>query len=307
MDSATGSTGAGELGAVNAELAASADAGTEVSEAPELNGDGTPNEQPNKAETKPQPPAKRKYEFEVEGKKETEELDDDEIKARLQKARGADKKFNEADKRFKDAERFYQLMLENPQAVMEKIHGSKKWRDMQEQALWQQIQREQMDPKDRELEDLRSWKAEQEDRRKQEEEERKRSEMEAKKKEYSERFNKEVLEALKSSGYENTEYMTRRAAHYLLSALPKNPNVGPKDVMEFVKSDLQKDLKAYTGSLNEDNVIEQLGDAVAELIRKADLKRVKGGNAPKPAEEPAKKKKEKEDSFPSRSKSIFEY
>jgi hypothetical protein len=238
----------------------------------------------------PPAPAKKAYKFKVDDQEVTEELTDEEVLQRLQKHKGADKRFQEAAEIKRQTERFYQLMKEKPLDVVEKIHGPAA-REMMEKHLWAKIQREQMNPQERELletkERLQAMEADKKafDAKQQAEQFQKAREQ------HAQNFDKEIREALAASGKPVTSYSYKRVAHYMLAAMNENRQLSAKDAVPLMDADQQADLKAMFETLNEDNILQILGEPVIEKVRKADLKRVRGGNLP-PTPPPVQKKEE---------------
>lgn len=254
---------------------------------------GTPPEAKAPA-TPPAPaaPAKKAYKFKVDDQEVTEELTDEEVLQRLQKHKGADKRFQEAAEIKRQTERFYQLMKEKPLDMVEKIHGPAA-REMMEKHLWAKIQREQMNPQERELletkERLQTLEQEKKDFAAKQQQE----QFEKLKQQHATNFDKEIRDALTANGKPVTKYAYARVAHYMLAAMNEGRQLSAKDAVPLMDTDLQSDLRGMFESVNEDQILGLLGDSVAEKLRKADLKRVRGGNLPATPPTPPKPKEEK--------------
>lgn len=242
----------------------------------------------------PVAPAKKAYKFKIDDQEVTEELTDDEVLQRLQKHKGADKRFQEAATLKQQTERFYQLLKDNPLDLVEKIHGDKA-RQMMEERLWAKIQREQMNPQERELletkERLQTLEAETRARASRDQQE----QFDRLKLQHAQNFDKEIKEALAANGKAVTPYAYKRVAHYMLQAMNDGRTLAAKDAVPLMDTDLQADLRAMFETTNEDNILALLGDPVLEKVRKADLKRVRGGFNPPVPPPTTEKKDEKKD------------
>lgn len=256
--------------------------------------DGAPNTAPEAAAEKPPvpvAPSKKSYKFKIDDQEVTEELTDDEVLKHLQKSKGADKRFQEAATLKQQTERFYQLLKEKPLDLIEKIHGEKA-REMMEQRLWERIQREKMDPKDRELMETKEQLKQLEAEKKEVADKQQRDQFETLKKEYAQTIDKEITDAIKAAGKTVTPYFFKRVANYMLSAMQAGKQVSPKDVVPLVEQDLQNDLRSMFEMADEDKILQLLGDKALEKVRKADLRRARGGNPPA-TPSPAAPKEEK--------------
>jgi hypothetical protein len=249
-----------------------------------------------------------KYKVKVNGKEE--EWTQAQLIERAQKSAGAeeamkkadalDKAFNNFVSNAQDPEKLLGLLqhpsLKYDEAKQEVLvtkllsskspkilHAVKKW-------LWEnEIQPATMDPKERELAELRAAKEKYEreaTERKQQEEQTARQIAVAKK--WNE-FRVSIGEALKAESLPQAESVVARVARYaLLQSRAKKP-VDIADAVKRVKADLQSEYETRLQGLTEDNILDHVPAGIAEMINKAFLKRLKGGTpAAAPAPEPAK-------------------
>lgn len=259
--------------------------------------------------TPPVTPTKKAYKFKIDDQEVTEELTEEDVTKYLQKAKGADKRFQEAATIKQQTERLYQLLKENPLSVIEKIHGPKS-REMMEKHLWQQIERERMDPQARELLETKERLQALEAEKKAFEEKQQQEQFTKLKLQHAQNFDKEIKEALTASGKPVTSYGYKRVAHYMLQAMNEGRQLSAKDAVPLMEADQQADFRAMFETVTEDQIIALLGEPVVEKIRKADLKRVRSGNLPQtPPPAPQKKEEKKPDArdLERRSGSIFDW
>lgn len=166
------------------------------------------------------------------------------------------------------------------------IHAVKKW-------LWEnEIQPATMDPKERELAELRALKEKNE---REASERKEREETTAKQIAVAKKWNEFRLaigEGLKAEGLPQAEAVVARVARYaLLQTRAKKP-IDIADCVKRVKADLQSEYETRFKGLTEDNILDHIPAGIAELINKAYLKRLKGGApvASTPASAPAPEK-----------------
>lgn len=258
-------------------------------------GDGAPaaGAPEAKAPVTPPPatPAKKAYKFKIDDQEVTEELSDEDVTKYLQKAKGADKRFQEAATLKQQTERFYQMLKDQPLDLIEKLHGDKA-RQMMEERLWAKIQREQMNPQERELLETKERLQALEKEKKDFEAKQQQEQFTKLKLQHAQNFDKEIRDALAANGKPVTKYAYARVAHYMLAAMNEGRQLTAKDAVPMMDTDLQADLRAMFETTNEDNILQLLGDGVLEKVRKADLKRVRGGNTPPTPPPPVPQKKE---------------
>ncbi len=268
----TGSEGAEDNGGA-AEIDAAAAKGEEGKEdgAPKADAQGKP------IVTPPPAPSKRSYKFKIDDQEVTEELTEEDVIKHLQKAKGADKRFQEAAEVKARTARLLQQLKADPFKLLqhEQLYG-KDARAKVEEWLWNQIQLEKMDPKEREALDMREKLKDYEAKEKQAAEEAQRQKHEDLKKHYAQEIDKEITEAIRASGKQVTPYYFKRVAHYMGVALSQGKHVAAKDVVSLVEQDLQHDLQSMFGTASEEQVLQLLGDQNLEKVRRADLARARG-------------------------------
>lgn len=285
-------TGADEGGAP--EIAAAVAKSEPKVDAPKLDAEGKPVVVP--------PPVlpKKSYKYKIDDREETEELTDEEVLNRLQKAKGADKRFQEAAEVKARTARLIQQLKDDPFKLLahEQLYG-KEARAKVEEWLWNQIQLEKMDPKEREALDMKHKLQDYEAKEKAAAEQAQRDQQRQLREHYAKEIDKEITDAIKGAGKQVTPYFFKRVAHYMGVALSQGKHVAAKDVISLVDQDLQNDLRAMFGSSSEEQVLQLLGDPVLEKVRRADLARARGqftkkeptDNAPTTPEKKDEKKK----------------
>lgn len=261
---------------------------------------GAPTPEAKPAEgSKPGAPAEKMYTVKVNGKEE--QWPESKVLERASKAEGAEaamKKAAELEKAFnnfvantQDPEKLLGL-LQHPalkydeakqEILVTKLLSSKSPRVVQAVKKWlydNEIAPAMMDPKERELQELRAEK----ERLAREADERKAKEAETAKqvavaKKWNE-FRVAIGEALKAESLPQAEGVVARVARYALLQRKMNKPVDLADAAKRVKADLVKEYEERFNGLNEDNILDHIPAGVAELINKAFLKRAKKDAAP---------------------------
>ncbi len=265
----------------------------------------------------PVAPSKKSYKFKIDDQEITEELTEEDVIKHLQKAKGADKRFQEAAEVKARTARLLQQLKEDPFKILqhEQLYG-KEARAKVEEWLWNQIQLEKMDPKEREAIDMREKLKSYEAKEKQMAEEAQKAEQKQLREHYAKEIDKEITEAIKASGKQVSPYYFKRVAHYMGLALQQGKHVAAKDVVPLVEQDLQRDLQSMFGTASEEQVLQLLGDQNLEKVRRADILRAKGqfvkkeqanDGAPKQDADEDKKKKLPDPRELEKRTSIFEW
>jgi hypothetical protein len=227
----------------------------------------------------------KKYKVKVNG--EDMEVTEDELIQGFQTRKAADAKFREAAMARKQAEEFISLLKKDPIKVLSHPSLGIEFRKLAEEYLYNQLEEEMMDPKDRELKKYKAIMEEQERAR----DERAKAEQEAQieqlKAEYSQNYVKDITEALQNTGLPKNEFTVKKIAFYMAEALKRGYSLTAKQVAPLVKEDYIKEQKALYSSLDGDMLVQLLGDDLVGKIRKYDVNKVKAKTPPStPKEQP---------------------
>lgn len=232
------------------------------------------------------------------------------IDERVQKSFGAEEAMKQAadmDKAFKnfvasaqDPEKLLGLLQhpslkydeEKQEILVSKIMASKSPRVINAVKKWlydNEIAPSLMDPKEREISELKAFKAQQE---KEAADRKSKEETTAKQIAVAKKWNEyriAIGDSLKAEGLPQAEAIVARVARYALLQSRAGKPVDIKDAVSKVKADLTKETETRFGGLTEDNILDHVPAGVAELINKAYIKRLKGAPA---GDVPAPKKDE---------------
>lgn len=246
--------------------------------------------EPTKAEAKAE--AIRKFKLKYEDSEE--EVTEEELILRAQKQRGSEKKYQEAAHMRKQAEQLVNLLKQDPMKVLSNPTLGHDVKKLMTEYLAKQIEEDLMDPKEKELRDLRQQIKEREDMEKEQKQAEEQKRLQEATQKYMQDIQKDIVTALNDSGLPRSEKTIKRTAYYLDQALQKgHKNVTAKDVIPLVKEEYLNDMKELFGTSNADTLVQLLGEENVGKIRKFDLERLQKKNEPKKTETP-KKEKQKE-------------
>jgi hypothetical protein len=216
------------------------------------------------------------YKIKVDG--EELELSRDEMIKYAQQGRAGQKRMAEAAQIKKEAIDLVEMLRSDPEAILSDpaILGS---RDevikFAQRILANQMEEEMKSPEVREkeaaqkeLEDLRKKIKDQEEANSKAEYDRLVAQEE-------EKLQNEINEAIDSSGLPASPFVLKRISDVLIMAAENNKNISPKQAMNIVKKEMQKDISEYI-KLSPDEALEELmGGERIKSLRKKQLSKVK--------------------------------
>lgn len=250
-----------------------------------------------------EPPRK----FKVKVDDAEEEVEEDELLKGYQKAKASDKRFQEASALRKVAEQekaqiqeLLSQIRENPDLLEQlgiDLDG------YSEKRMLKKLEKALKSPEELELEELRSFKA------KQEEQGKKAAEVQAaqaKEQEYAqvtEQIDNEIFETLQSAGMKPTPRLIARMAEQLLASLEEDGSrVSAKDAFSRVKNDYQADVSELLESLEPSQLAEMFPSLVKKLrdhsiaqAQSAQVPSFKAGATPKQVMEAKPRKRSIDD------------
>lgn len=253
------------------------------------------------------------------------EYDEPTLAKLIEKGNGADRTFQQSAAMRKEAERIVAALKSSPEAVLlNKALGHNpsqliknlvksalqngtplnEIRETVAEMMYEWIQDEQMDPKERENRELKAKLDGIEKEKKAAEEAQKQEVIEKMTRDAYEKFNKDIVDALGNSGLPKTSYTVRRMAYWLDQAYKLKAEYAAKgvevrepsakDVLEYVKRDYETAIKELYGSADVETLVKLLGDDQLAKIRAYDVNRLKSQlpgaavakpvSAPKPSE-----------------------
>ena len=206
------------------------------------------------------------------------EMPESEVIAWAQKAKVADKRFQEAAAQRKEAEQLFEFFKSDPKAAMKKLGIDP--REFSENFLMEAIKQEAMSPEQRRAAEneqkLREYQTKESEVKKKAERE------ELLKLESTEmvRLDNLFVEALKSSGLPKTNYTVKRMAELTMVANRNGWTLDPQSLAKLVHEDLINEQKALFSSMDGDSLLSMLGAEGTKKFNKATLAKLKSA-APK--------------------------
>jgi hypothetical protein len=91
-----------------------------------------------------------------------------------------------------------------------------------------------------------------------------------------------VEQALKNSDLPKSPYVIKKMADYMLLGLDNNMDLSPEQVLPLVREEIYKDIKEMFGAMPEEVIEQMIGKDVFNRVRKKNLAKARGGNAPVP-------------------------
>jgi|WetSurMetagenome_2_1015567.scaffolds.fasta_scaffold25996_3 hypothetical protein len=206
------------------------------------------------------------------------------------KTRDADKRYQQIARIQKDYDlsqkqmgRLAELLKTNPRSILENPALGLDIHKLAEEILWEKIQREKMDPKDRELAELKARIAERDKSDEKSKAEREEQEMDAKVEAAKAKYRDMIGKAVEESKLPNTKKVVAQMAYYIKLYNQSGKDIDMKAIAAQVKKDHMEWQSQFLESAPDDELLSLVPKSVLDRIRKADLSDLRAkGLAPKP-------------------------
>lgn len=234
------------------------------------------NEQPKSVEE--QTPAEKKAEIKKWklkfGDKE-EEVEEEELVRRAQKAWGIEKKAEQANKQYKMSVELIRLLKEEPLTFAERARSlGIDPKALAIEIINQEIELEKMTPEQRELAELRKEKA----AREKGEAAKKQAALDAilakKTEDFRENLQKDMISAIEKHELPHNQWTAARFAAYIQAGLEKGVQYAMDDIGKQVAIEWHQAMNAQLERYSDDVVLEKLSPKALEKITKARMKKV---------------------------------
>lgn len=221
------------------------------------------------------PTEKRKLKIKIDGMEEEIEMDDDQLRREVQRARAADKRFQAASEMNKRATELFEKM-KNPDGLIEAIKSlGYDPQQLAEGYLYDRLQYEAMTPEQKMIRELQEEKRLRDIKDKQ----MMQTQEQAKTKEVTDRLAKEIqadiMASLQSGGLPPTPDNIWRMGHKMRAHLERGIDLPAKDAAALVMEDLRKEWRSTAKGMPADKLVEMFGQEIADNIRKHDLSKIK--------------------------------
>lgn len=189
--------------------------------------------------------------------------------------------FNNATREAKNQqsqiEKFVQMMETDPKGTLKQMFASKNTDliKIAEEILMEQIENEMLDPKEKELKELRAAKERYEKQLEDQKKQHEQAEQERLSNQYIEQFETEIIHVLENSDLPKTENTIKRLANYKLLGLQKGVDIPFGKIAELVQQDIENEIAQLFGAGKSEKLMKLLGEDRLKEIRKTDIDRVK--------------------------------
>lgn len=218
----------------------------------------------------------RKHKLKDDFTGEEHEVDDDQLKRDWRLRKYSDQVMNDAKKLRSQSETFIQMLKTSPEKVLGDPRIGVDLRKFCEDYLSGHLEQEMMDPKDREIMDLKRQIQNAEDMKKNEEKTAQDKKIEALSKEWRDTYLKDASESLVAAGLPKNPFTMKRVFYYMNLFNERGKPVQAKNVMDFVRQDYKEELQAIFGSLEGDDLDAFVGQEIGKKIRTHDISKLKG-------------------------------
>lgn len=203
------------------------------------------------------------------------------LKQLVQKGLGSDKKFQEAaierkkaQAQIHQAQSLLRTLKEKPEDILRHPDLGIDLKDLAERILIEEYESER-NPEKKRLRELERI----EERRRQRDEalarEQQRQQQEEAHRQAVEKLKEHVSEALKEANLPENDWTERRTLHHIKNARSQGFQLTAREVMEYVAKDWAEAKREWLRSIPKEKLIDELGEDVADDIRRANLERRK--------------------------------
>ena len=236
----------------------------------------------------PQPPdgmtqtEKKIWKLKVDGEEfDFDASDEEAVKREIMKARGADKRFQTAANTRAEAERFFEAM-KDPKSLRKILEDPRVGIDLKkfaEEYVWEQIQEQNLTPEQKTARDRDRRLAEYEERERSRDEEEKKTKASERQKQFEQSYEEKITQALQLGGLPKTHASVSKMADYLEKSLRHNVDLSPQELVKVVRNDYLEEFNSVLSAADGEQLLSLIGEANAEKLRKADLKRLRSTNS----------------------------
>lgn len=235
---------------------------------------------PEQTETPAQAAArKKKFQIKANNKVRDVEIDldnDDELKRYIEKAYGADEKFQEAAMTRKQAEALIELLKNDPLKVLTHPDLGLDIKALAHKVINQELEEMSLTPEQKRLKEMEEKLKEYEENEKKTKEEKRKAELEKFELEQQQLLDEQITSALSSTTLPKSPYVVKRIADAMIEAVGMGyENVTPEQVMPFVEQSVKRELSEMFGSLPDQVLEELVGKTRLDGYRKARIEKAK--------------------------------
>jgi hypothetical protein len=205
------------------------------------------------------------------------QLPESEVIALAQKSQSADARFQEASKMKQEAQGFIKWAKEHPKEAFQQLGVDV--RKFSEDTLMEIINQQKMSPEQRELAELKKYKAQQEKQAQMQKQQAEQAHIQALTQKQTQDYDTKFSEALKLSGITDPGALriaVARMAQHEMGNIKKGLNVTPTQLAEFVRGGFESENRGFLSGLDGDALLAFIGRDGLKKIAKAQLAKIKG-------------------------------
>lgn len=222
---------------------------------------------------------KRLLKVKIDGREES--VDEDTLVRHYSKERAADKKLREAAQARKEVEAFYETLQNDPESILNDPRLPLKKRELAEKWLMESLKgelSEPEDPREKELADIKRELEKYKNQEKQTKEQKEQEEYQALVSQRKEAIATTLSKAMSMSPLaqdpDTATATLKEMASYMRMCRDAGYEASPEEIAQHVESRYNKSYQSLANKLEGDQLIQFLGEAVVNKIRKADLARL---------------------------------
>jgi uncharacterized protein YbcI len=244
-------------------------------------------------------PAEQKYELKING--QTRQMSLEELKKHASISQASNEKFEQAKKMHTEAQQLKEAFSTGDVvgSLTRMGKSPKEIKTMLEDNLLSIIEQEQMDPRERELRELKEYKVQQERARQELEQQELTAKQQREVMVAQARLEEELVSCMQASNLPQTALMFQRIAREMETALMNGYELSAKDATRIVEQDVIDEYLAMLPKLGADRLKKALGKDGLKLLQEEQVKAVKEAQPEfaKPRKTAAKSEKATEDSL----------
>lgn len=249
------------------------DAGTSELEGaePDVEGDAEPEVEAE---------AEQLYTIKIDGVES--QISKDELLRGYQTAKAAHDRFQEAAKLREQVDSHFELFGKDPIQAAIKAAEAKgitadQFREATEQWLWENIQREQMSPEEREKAELQEKVKQYEEAQKKAKEEEQQQTINAQVAKARDKYASEMSEAIDANGLSADPRAVQQVAQIMLNSVDGSgmPTLSVKDAVAYYKQEQSSALNDFLSKADINQLTKLLGEEKLNQLRKQDLAKLK--------------------------------
>lgn len=178
----------------------------------------------------------------------------------------------------KQVKGFVEFLKANPKAAMQQL-GVDPY-EFAEMTLAEKLEAMSMSPEQRELSELKAWKAEQERQEKLRQEHEEQQKMTRAETAEAERLDKELADAFSTSGLPKHKLYVMHVADLMRTEARRGNDLSAREAVSIIKDKVSGLIREAVGSLDADAIRALLGDETVKKLRESELRKVTAGAAP---------------------------